>query len=225
MVRIVCSLLISRSMAGIQFMSGPGPGSPGFSYFWLKVRSRWCDWAQDNTLSDIITISSSDKIGREINDFIAVLAENLSWWPDLCICKDAWWVVASTACVVCLVAPGVRVIMSLICRNLTRITNVPDHNNVHGVWDGRLIPHWLSEHSYALWLAASNPTKSQEERTHSFASQAETSVCYLHAWAQAPQHVFQHRVLVLFASMNIRTDQILNPRVVPSCFSAILGIS
>ena len=64
-------------------MSGPGPGSPGFSYFWLKVRSRWCDWAQDNTLSDIITISSSDKIGREINDFIAVLAENLSWWPDL----------------------------------------------------------------------------------------------------------------------------------------------
>ena len=41
------------------------------------------DWAQDNTLSDIITISSSDKIGREINDFIAVQAENLSWWPDL----------------------------------------------------------------------------------------------------------------------------------------------
>ena len=139
MVRIVCSLLISRSMAGIQFMSGPGPGSPGFSYFWLKVRSRWCDWAQDNTLSDIITISSSDKIGREINDFIAVMAENLSWWPDIQIVfaktrsESKLLSVAWTACVVCLVAPGVRVIMSLICRNLTRITNVPDHNNVHGV--------------------------------------------------------------------------------------------
>ena len=45
-------------------------------------------------------------------------------------------------------------------------------------------------------------------------------------WVWPAQHVcILHWVLVLFASINIRADQNLNPRVVPSCFSVVLGIS
>ena len=58
------------------YMSGPGPGSLGFPIFGSKSGAA-SDWAQDNTLSDIITISSQDNIGREISDFIAVQAEKL----------------------------------------------------------------------------------------------------------------------------------------------------
>ena len=58
-------------------MSGPGPGSLGFPIFGSKSGAA-SDWAPDNTLSDIITISSRDNIGREIKDFIAAQAENLS---------------------------------------------------------------------------------------------------------------------------------------------------
>ena len=63
-------------MAGIQFMSDPGPGYPRIPIFGSKSGAG-SDWAQDNTLSDIITISSQDNIGREISDFIAVQAEKL----------------------------------------------------------------------------------------------------------------------------------------------------
>ena len=63
-------------MAGIQFMSDPGPGYPGFPIFGSKSGAA-SDWALDNTLSDIIAISSQDNIGREISDFIAVQAEKL----------------------------------------------------------------------------------------------------------------------------------------------------
>ncbi len=55
----------------------PGPDLPGFPIFGSKSGAA-SDWAPDNTLSDIITISSRDNIGREIKDYIAIQADNLS---------------------------------------------------------------------------------------------------------------------------------------------------
>ena len=151
MVKIVCILLISGSMAGIQFIClAQAPDLSGF-LFLAQSQEPWVTGLRTIHL----VISSPSHLKITLVGKLAILSQfrQKSWEPSSCVNTVA----AQTTCGV-FSSAIVRVIMSLICRNLTRITNVPDHRAQLVSEASLLTPDWLAGDGCCLWLVASWPT-------------------------------------------------------------------
>ena len=167
MVKIVCILLISGSMAGIQFIClAQAPDLSGF-LFLAQSQEPWVTGLRTIHL----VISSPSHLKITLVGKLTILSQfrQKSWEPSSCVNTVA----AQTTCGV-FSSAIVRVIMSLICRNLTRITNVPDHRTQLVSETSLLYPRigWREMVAVCDWSPLGPPLSLSEERTHSFASQA-----------------------------------------------------